>query len=225
MILTDIAEQCFVDPIFTSQPTISSTETAADNTSASMTTSANNPSSSATTSRHRPPLTVVGSDHPPTWGLTLSGFYYIALNRITGSIDGLYYDPGSQPYQSLSMSPLKPTYSANSNPLPSTQGPGSSTAPQSSADAVPSSSTALASNSGFRADGENKGIYMKGSRARAIRHQRGVLSEGDVRYDHDHGRDDRNGLTDAKSRRMSPQEVLLVQGVGIRRAWPAIEFR
>lgn len=40
-----------------------------------------------------------------TWGLTISGFYYVALNRQTGQIDGLYYDPGSQPYQSLRMAP------------------------------------------------------------------------------------------------------------------------
>jgi hypothetical protein len=38
-------------------------------------------------------------------GLTISGFYYIALNRLTGEIDGLYYDPGSQPYQPLKMVP------------------------------------------------------------------------------------------------------------------------
>ncbi|KAL2438843.1 hypothetical protein ABEF95_014414 [Exophiala dermatitidis] len=40
-----------------------------------------------------------------SWGLTISGFYYIALNRLTGEIDGLYYDPGSQPYQALRMVP------------------------------------------------------------------------------------------------------------------------
>jgi hypothetical protein len=39
------------------------------------------------------------------WGLTISGFYYIALNRISGELDGLYFDPGSQPYQSLKMVP------------------------------------------------------------------------------------------------------------------------
>ncbi|KPI44449.1 uncharacterized protein AB675_8736 [Cyphellophora attinorum] len=41
----------------------------------------------------------------PTWGLTISGFYYIALHRQSGSIEGLYCDPGSQPYQSLKMAP------------------------------------------------------------------------------------------------------------------------
>ncbi|KIW25054.1 uncharacterized protein PV07_10726 [Cladophialophora immunda] len=40
-----------------------------------------------------------------SWGLTIAGFYYIALNRLTGEIDGLYYDPGSQPYQTIKMLP------------------------------------------------------------------------------------------------------------------------
>ena len=39
------------------------------------------------------------------WGLTISGFYYIALNRATGEIEGLCYDSGSQPYQSLRLRP------------------------------------------------------------------------------------------------------------------------
>ena len=39
------------------------------------------------------------------WGLTISGFYYIAMKRGTGQIEGLYYDPGSQPYQKLTMLP------------------------------------------------------------------------------------------------------------------------
>ncbi|KAJ9608463.1 hypothetical protein H2200_007451 [Cladophialophora chaetospira] len=46
-----------------------------------------------------------GSNGSTSWGLTISGFYYIALNRLTGEIDGLYYDPGSQPYQALKMTP------------------------------------------------------------------------------------------------------------------------
>ena len=47
------------------------------------------------------------SSSPTTsqWGLTISGFYYVALNRLSGHIDGLYYDPGSQPYQQLKMVP------------------------------------------------------------------------------------------------------------------------
>jgi len=36
-------------------------------------------------------------------GLTISGFYYISLCRESGHIEGLYYDPGSSPYQQLSL--------------------------------------------------------------------------------------------------------------------------
>ncbi|KAJ5085821.1 hypothetical protein N7532_010592 [Penicillium argentinense] len=48
-------------------------------------------------------------------GLTISGFYYISLQRSSGQIDGLYYDPGSSPYQQLSLKPesermVRPTY-------------------------------------------------------------------------------------------------------------------
>ncbi|GAT21537.1 hypothetical protein RIB2604_01004270 [Aspergillus luchuensis] len=48
-------------------------------------------------------------------GLTISGFYYISLNRQTGHIEGLYYDPGSSPYQQLSLKPeskkmVRPSY-------------------------------------------------------------------------------------------------------------------
>ncbi|ETI27677.1 hypothetical protein G647_00126 [Cladophialophora carrionii CBS 160.54] len=45
------------------------------------------------------------SNGSTSWGLTISGFYYVALNRLTGEIDGLYYDRGSQPYQTLKMTP------------------------------------------------------------------------------------------------------------------------
>lgn len=45
-------------------------------------------------------------------GLTISGFYYITLNRQTGAIDGLYYDPGSSPYQQLSLKPEKKLFPA-----------------------------------------------------------------------------------------------------------------
>lgn len=38
-------------------------------------------------------------------GLTISGFYYISLRREDGHIEGLYYDPGSSPYQQLSLKP------------------------------------------------------------------------------------------------------------------------
>ncbi|PGH08813.1 hypothetical protein AJ80_07772 [Polytolypa hystricis UAMH7299] len=38
-------------------------------------------------------------------GLTISGFYYVTLCREDGSIQGMYYDPGSSPYQRLSLEP------------------------------------------------------------------------------------------------------------------------
>ncbi|KAJ5654373.1 hypothetical protein N7490_001376 [Penicillium lividum] len=44
-------------------------------------------------------------------GLTISGFYYISLNREDGHIEGLYYDPGSSPYQQLSLKPQTVTMS------------------------------------------------------------------------------------------------------------------
>ncbi|RMJ21859.1 hypothetical protein PHISP_07268 [Aspergillus sp. HF37] len=48
-------------------------------------------------------------------GLTISGFYYIVLRRDTGKIEGLYYDPGSSPYQQLTLKPeryrmVRPSY-------------------------------------------------------------------------------------------------------------------
>jgi hypothetical protein len=33
----------------------------------------------------------------------LAGFYYVALNRSTGAMRGLYYDPASSPFQELSL--------------------------------------------------------------------------------------------------------------------------
>lgn len=47
----------------------------------------------------------ISSGDPTTYGLTISGFYYVALRRQTGEIDGLYYDPGSQPFQVLELRP------------------------------------------------------------------------------------------------------------------------
>lgn len=41
-------------------------------------------------------------------GLTISGFYYISLRREDGQVEGLYYDPGSSPYQQLSLKPETP---------------------------------------------------------------------------------------------------------------------
>ncbi|KAJ5894135.1 hypothetical protein N7495_005826 [Penicillium taxi] len=43
-------------------------------------------------------------------GLTISGFYYISLCRETGHIEGLYFDPGSSPYQQLSLKPESMKY-------------------------------------------------------------------------------------------------------------------
>ncbi|KAL9111431.1 MAG: hypothetical protein Q9227_004108 [Pyrenula ochraceoflavens] len=45
------------------------------------------------------------SDSPASCGLTIRGFYYIAMERSTGKIEGLYYDPESQPYQQLILKP------------------------------------------------------------------------------------------------------------------------
>ncbi|KAK4692686.1 hypothetical protein P7C71_g4569, partial [Lecanoromycetidae sp. Uapishka_2] len=39
--------------------------------------------------------------------LTISGFYYVSLRRADGQIEGLYYDPHSNPYQHLSLTPEK----------------------------------------------------------------------------------------------------------------------
>jgi hypothetical protein len=36
-------------------------------------------------------------------GLTISGFYYVCLNRRDGKLEGLYYDPQSSPYQCLKL--------------------------------------------------------------------------------------------------------------------------
>ena len=49
---------------------------------------------------------MVNDSQQPIWGLTISGYYYIALNRLSGHIEGLYYDVGSAPFQSLTLSPL-----------------------------------------------------------------------------------------------------------------------
>lgn len=56
-------------------------------------------------------------------GLTISGFYFIALRREDGQIEGLYYDPGSSPYQQLNLSP-KP-YGHQAEPIYKADGEGS----------------------------------------------------------------------------------------------------
>lgn len=40
-------------------------------------------------------------------GLTISGFYYVALERRTGALEGLYYDPQSSPYQCLRLESVR----------------------------------------------------------------------------------------------------------------------
>lgn len=42
--------------------------------------------------------------------LTISGFYYVSLRREDGHVEGLYYDPHSNPYQHLSLMPEKRTF-------------------------------------------------------------------------------------------------------------------
>ncbi|RMY83458.1 hypothetical protein D0862_11699 [Hortaea werneckii] len=42
--------------------------------------------------------------HQQGHGLTISGFYYIVLDRQTGGVEGLYYDPASTPFQRLKLS-------------------------------------------------------------------------------------------------------------------------
>ncbi|EXJ95891.1 hypothetical protein A1O1_01016 [Capronia coronata CBS 617.96] len=89
-------EQCFVTP-----PEAAGPASASDATPTTiLTTSTTTPlaGSSSTTANDN-------NSASTSWGLTISGFYYIALNRLTGEIDGLYYDPGSQPYQALRMVP------------------------------------------------------------------------------------------------------------------------
>lgn len=38
-----------------------------------------------------------------SYGLTISGFYYICMRRSDGFIEGLYCDPVSSPYQYLKL--------------------------------------------------------------------------------------------------------------------------
>ena len=42
--------------------------------------------------------------------LTISGFYYVSLRRADGKVEGLYYDPHSNPYQHLSLMPEMHTF-------------------------------------------------------------------------------------------------------------------
>ncbi|RMZ77361.1 hypothetical protein DV737_g4414, partial [Chaetothyriales sp. CBS 132003] len=94
-------EKCFVDPIML--PSDSKFAHPASTSSNHPSASSNYPSASSTYPSTS--TTLLGDRAQAQWGLTISGFYYIALHRQTGCIDGLYYDPGSQPYQSLRMAP------------------------------------------------------------------------------------------------------------------------
>lgn len=89
-------ERCFVNP--------SGTLTGSDSTRTILTTT-NSSASTTTTTPLGDRSTGSNASGGTSWGLTILGFYYIALNRMTGEIDGLYYDPGSQPYQALRMVP------------------------------------------------------------------------------------------------------------------------
>ncbi|KAK4525425.1 hypothetical protein GAYE_SCF12G3333 [Galdieria yellowstonensis] len=42
---------------------------------------------------------------PHNCGLTIAGFYYVCMNRITGETQGYYFDPDSLPFQKLQLSP------------------------------------------------------------------------------------------------------------------------
>jgi len=42
-----------------------------------------------------------GDDTDTGHGLTINGFYYVSLDRLTGDVQGLYYDPATSPYQCL----------------------------------------------------------------------------------------------------------------------------
>eukprot|EP00798_Chlamydomonas_sp_ICE-L_P015119 gene15119-21176_t len=61
--------------------------------------------------------------------LTIQGFYYIMMDRQTGSISGFYYDPHSTPFQRLSLKPsskrlsLKPSSKGKSQQPPPTANP------------------------------------------------------------------------------------------------------
>lgn len=54
-----------------------------------------------------------GDDTDTGHGLTISGFYYVSLRRSDGSIDGLYFDTKTSPYQHLRLEATsKGTYGA-----------------------------------------------------------------------------------------------------------------
>jgi hypothetical protein len=94
-----LAEKCFVDPVLPPPPHAHDAAVAPStqpHTQAQTSSSSEYPSSSTT---------LLGDRAQAQWGLTISGFYYVALHRQSGRIEGLYYDSRSQPYQSLKMRP------------------------------------------------------------------------------------------------------------------------
>lgn len=71
-------------------------------------TTTSHPSSTSRVGINVTTTTDSGSGSRPSasaWGLTISGFYYVALERKTGRVEALYYDCGSTPFQRLKMSP------------------------------------------------------------------------------------------------------------------------
>ena len=40
---------------------------------------------------------------PSQCALTIAGFYYICFDRVTGAVDGYYFDPRSNPFQRLQL--------------------------------------------------------------------------------------------------------------------------
>ncbi|KAA1090788.1 hypothetical protein PGT21_013845 [Puccinia graminis f. sp. tritici] len=43
---------------------------------------------------------------PTQSGLSIQGFYYVCLEKLTGSVEAYYYDPASLPYQKLQLKPI-----------------------------------------------------------------------------------------------------------------------
>jgi hypothetical protein len=103
-------ERCFVKSLnrSTSDPRPSQSFSSNDNPSTFSSFNAPNTAhASFTSSRENYPLDTVTSDDQTFddsgCGLTISGFYYVALRRSDGALEGLYYDPQSSPYQHLKL--------------------------------------------------------------------------------------------------------------------------
>lgn len=106
-------ERCFVKSLNQSTSDPRPSQSFSNDTNPSTFSSINaNPSSnmahaSFTSSRENYPLDTVTTDDQTFdgsgYGLTISGFYYVALRRSDGALEGLYYDPQSSPYQHLKL--------------------------------------------------------------------------------------------------------------------------